>query len=97
MVAGVKGIQYLLLVVACDDGIMQQTKEHLSICKLLGIKHGMVVLTKADLCTKTRINEVKNDLVEFCKGTFLEDSPICVTSLTDDNSFIDLKNYLEWY
>ena len=59
MVAGANGIQYLLMVIACDDGIMQQTIEHFNICKFLGIKYGTIVLTKSDLCSGERIEEVK--------------------------------------
>lgn len=94
MVAGANGIQYLLMVIACDDGIMQQTKEHFNICQLLGIKKGMIVLTKADLCTDERVEEVKKEVREYFKETFLEDSLIVVTSLNNENSYIELKDKL---
>lgn len=94
MVAGANGIQYLLMIIACDDGIMQQTKEHFNICQLLGIRRGMIVLTKSDICSKERVEDVKKEVVEYFKGTFLEAAPICVTSLKDEKSYENLKNIL---
>lgn len=91
MVAGANGIQYLLMIIACDDGIMQQTKEHFNICQLLGIKKGMIVLTKTDLCSSERIEEVKKEIREYFKDTFLEKSPIVLTSLKDEESYERLK------
>ncbi|MFN3921462.1 MAG: selenocysteine-specific translation elongation factor [Caldimicrobium sp.] len=76
MVAGASGIDLVLLVIAADEGIMPQTKEHLEICELLGIKEGLVVLTKSDLVDKEWLEMVKAEVKEFLKGSFLEDSPI---------------------
>lgn len=94
MVAGVNGIHYLMMVIACDDGIMQQTKEHFNICQLLGIEHGIIVLTKTDLCTKERVEEVKKDIRKYFKGTFLENSEICLTSVKDENGYDNLKKII---
>ncbi|MGL5460284.1 MAG: selenocysteine-specific translation elongation factor [Cetobacterium sp.] len=94
MVAGVNGIHYLMMVIACDDGIMQQTKEHFNICQLLGIEHGVIVITKTDLCSKEKIEEVKKDIKEYFKETFLENSEICLTSIKDENSYNNLKNII---
>ncbi|MFN3505434.1 MAG: selenocysteine-specific translation elongation factor, partial [Caldimicrobium sp.] len=76
MVAGASGIDLVLLVIAADEGIMPQTKEHLEICELLGINDGIVVLTKADLVEKDWLEMVASEVEEFLKGTFLEGAPI---------------------
>ena len=76
MVAGASGIDLVILVIAADEGIMPQTKEHLAICELLGIKDGVVVLTKIDLVDEEWLSLVKSEVEEFLKGTFLENAPI---------------------
>ncbi|MFH0924281.1 MAG: selenocysteine-specific translation elongation factor [bacterium] len=85
MVAGVGGIDLVLLVVAADEGIMPQTKEHFDICKLLGIKQGIIVITKKDLVDETLLDLVKEEIFELVKGTFLEVSPVIpVSALTGE-------------
>ncbi|MFN4196908.1 MAG: selenocysteine-specific translation elongation factor [Caldimicrobium sp.] len=76
MVAGASGIDLVILVIAADEGVMPQTKEHLEICELLGIKDGIVVLTKADLVEKEWLEMLTSDVEQFLKGTFLEGAPI---------------------
>jgi len=76
MVAGVTGIDIVLLTVAADDGIMPQTVEHFNITHLLGVKKGIALITKSDLVPPERIEEVRADLVNFFKGTFMEDCQI---------------------
>ena len=80
MVAGVSGIAMTILVIAADDGIMQQTIEHFQIMELLGVHHGIVALTKTDLvaedCVQQRIEEIRG----FLKGTFMAEAPICPLS-----------------
>ncbi len=86
MLAGAGGIDLLLLVVAADEGVMPQTKEHLAICDLLGIKSGIVVVTKIDLVDKEWLQLVIDDIREFIKGTFLEGADILpVSSKTGEN------------
>jgi|Deesub1362B_J571_1020462.scaffolds.fasta_scaffold00011_80 selenocysteine-specific elongation factor len=86
MLAGAGGIDLLLLVVAADEGVMPQTKEHLAICNLLGIKSGIVVVTKIDLVDKEWLQLVIDDIKEFIKGTFLEGADILpVSSKTGEN------------
>jgi len=80
MVAGVSGIDMTILVVAADDGIMPQTVEHFQIMDLLGVRHGIVALTKTDLVTADRVQEVADDIRAFLNGTFMEDAPICPVS-----------------
>jgi len=71
MVAGVSTIDLVLFVIAADDGIMQQTREHLDILKLLHIKQGIIVLTKIDLVEADWIELVKEEIHELVKGSFL--------------------------
>ena len=85
MVAGATGIDLVALVIAADEGVMPQTKEHLEICQLLDVKHGLVVLTKRDMVDDEWVELVKEDVSEYLKGTFLEDTPMLeVSSITGD-------------
>lgn len=76
MVAGAGGIDLVVMVIAADEGIMPQTREHLDICTLLGISRGLVALTKTDMVDKDWLALVQEDIRDFMKGTFLENSPI---------------------
>ncbi|MDI6687564.1 MAG: selenocysteine-specific translation elongation factor [Desulfobacterales bacterium] len=80
MVAGATGIDIVALVIAADEGVMPQTREHMEICSLLNIKHGFVALTKIDLVDEEWLEFVSDDIKEFLKGTFLENSPIVPVS-----------------
>ncbi|GIM29228.1 selenocysteine-specific translation factor [Clostridium polyendosporum] len=80
MLAGVSSIDIVLLVVACDEGPMPQTIEHLEILDLLNIKKGIVVLTKKDLVDEEWISMLKEDIKEKLTGTFLEGSPMITVS-----------------
>jgi len=82
MLAGVIGIDIVILVVAADEGVMPQTKEHLAILDLLGIKSGFIVLTKADLVDEEWMELVMDDVENTVKGTFLEGTPIIPVSST---------------
>jgi selenocysteine-specific elongation factor len=83
MVSGAAGIELVIMVIAADEGVMPQTKEHLHICSLLGLKKGLVALTKADLVDEEWQALVTDDIRAFLKGTFLEASPIVpVSALT---------------
>ena len=82
MLAGVGGIDLVVLVIAADEGVMPQTREHLQICELLQIKRGLVALTKADLVEPDWLEMVQTDVAEFLKGTFLEGCPIIPCSGT---------------
>jgi selenocysteine-specific elongation factor len=85
MVAGATGIDIVAMVIAADEGVMPQTREHMEICTLLGIKHGLVVLTKTDLVDEEWLELVIEDVSDFVKGTFLENSPIIpVSAITGD-------------
>ena len=80
MVAGAAGMDMTILVVAADDGVMPQTIEHLEIMRFLGVRHGLVALTKIDLVAPTRIEEIRNQIHGLVEGTFLEGVPICPVS-----------------
>jgi selenocysteine-specific elongation factor len=83
MVAGASGIDLVALIIAADEGVMPHTKEHLDICKLLGIKHGLVALTKIDMVDEEWLELATDDVTSFLKGSFLEGAPIIpVSSLT---------------
>ncbi len=82
MVAGASGIDFVMLVIAADEGVMPQTREHLDICSLLGIRHGFVALTKTDMVDKEWLALVTEDVRGFLKGTFLEGAPIFPVSAT---------------
>jgi selenocysteine-specific elongation factor len=83
MVSGASGIDMVIMVIAADEGVMPQTREHLHICSLLGIKKGLVALTKIDMVADEWLDLVKDDIDEFLKGTFLEASPVIpVSSIT---------------
>lgn len=85
MVAGAAGIDGVIFVVAADDSIMPQTREHLDILTLLGVRYGLVALTKIDMVTPERIQVVADELKQYLKGTFLEQAPICpISSITGE-------------
>jgi selenocysteine-specific elongation factor len=83
MLAGASTIDLVVLVVAADDGVMPQTREHFEICRLMGIKKGLVAINKADLVDEDMLELVKLDVAELVKGSFLEDAPVhAVSALT---------------
>ena len=75
MVAGATGIDMVVMVIAADEGIMPQTREHMEICTLLNIQHGLVVLTKRDMVDEEWLELVTEDVRSFAAGSFLEDCP----------------------
>lgn len=80
MVAGATGVDLVALVIAADEGVMPQTREHLEICQLLDIHHGLVVLTKIDVVDEEWLEMVEEDVREFLSGTFLADAPVVAVS-----------------
>ncbi|MEG2412306.1 MAG: selenocysteine-specific translation elongation factor [Clostridium sp.] len=90
MLAGISSVDVVLLVIAADEGIMPQTREHFEILKLLNIKKGIVVLTKADLVDEDWIEMIKEDIKEEFKGTFLENAKIHPVSSKTKMGFDDL-------
>jgi selenocysteine-specific elongation factor len=85
MVAGSSGIDVVTMVIAADEGVMPQTREHMEICNLMGIEHGMVALTKIDMVDQDLLELALDDINDFVQGTFLEDKPIVpVSSVTNE-------------
>lgn len=82
MLAGVSGMDVVMLVIAADEGIMKQTKEHLDILRMLDIHEGIIVLTKIDMVDSDWLELITEDIKEYVKGTFLEKSPIIPVSST---------------
>src|SRR6184192_1307226 len=76
MLAGIGGIDLVLLVIAADEGIKSQTREHFDICWMLSIQRGITVLTKCDLVDSEALDVVRLEVEEFLRGSFLEKSPI---------------------
>jgi len=87
MVAGATGMDGVILVVAADDGVMPQTREHLDILTLLGVRHGLVALTKVDRVASDHLELVRSDLEDFLRGTFLESAPILAVSNVTGQGF----------
>lgn len=97
MAAGAAGIDLVMLVIALDEGVMPQTREHLDICRLLGVQRGLVVLTKGDLAHELGeewIELLRADVEEACAGTFLEGAPIVTVSSRTGEGIDALKDAL---
>lgn len=94
MLAGASGIDIVLLVIAADEGVMPQTREHFDICRLLQIKSGIVVLTKSDLADAETLELVKLDAAELVKGSFLEAAPVVAVSSRSGEGVDTLKKIL---
>ncbi len=89
MVSGVSGIDILAFIIAADEGIMPQTVEHFEICRLMGVRQGLVIVTKKDLVEPEWLEMVNDEIEEFCAGSFLEGAPIIhVSAVTGEG--IDL-------
>src|SRR5207244_5320919 len=76
ILAGVGGIDLVVLVIAADEGVMPQTREHLAICELLRVREGLVALTKIDMVDPDWLELVQEDTAEFLLGSFLDGKPI---------------------
>ncbi len=95
MVAGASGVDLVALIIAADEGVMPQTKEHLDICNLLGVKHGLVVLTKIDTVDEEWLEMVTDDVQRFLEGSFLEGAPIIPVSALTGQGLPQLLEALE--
>jgi selenocysteine-specific elongation factor len=94
MLAGAAGVDFALLVVAADDGVMPQTREHLAILDLLGIGHGAVALTKIDRADAARVGEVERDLNGLLAGTALAGAPVFPVSAATGEGIAVLRDHL---
>jgi selenocysteine-specific elongation factor len=91
MLAGVGGIDLVMLIVAGDESIKPQTREHFDICKLLGIRRGLVVITKSDLVEPEVLDLVRLEVQDFVADSFLEGAPIVVVSARTGDGLAELK------
>jgi selenocysteine-specific elongation factor len=94
MVAGASGIDAVMLIVAADEGVMPQTREHLAILELLGVRHGIVVVTKTDMVDEELLGLALDDIQTFVRGTFLESSPIVPVSAVSGHNMDALRSEL---
>lgn len=95
MVSGVSGIDFVFLIVAADDGVMPQTKEHLAILDLLGIQDGLIILSKMDRADPDLLPIIEEDLRETTKGTFLQDAPILKASAVTGEGIDSIRRTLD--
>lgn len=95
MVAGAATVDLVALVIAADEGVMPQTREHLEICQLLRVKKGLVALTKTDMVDEEWLELVQEDVNDFIQGTFLESAPIVPVSSATGEGLDDFINALE--
>src|SRR5687768_1523472 len=94
MLAGVGGIDCVMLIVAADESVMPQTREHFDICRLLQVRRGVVVLTKADLVDADTVELVRLEVRDLVKGSFLETAPIISVSARTGAGFDELRRVL---
>ena len=94
MLAGATGISMALLVVAADDGVMPQTREHFQILQLLGIRRGVIVITKTDTVDSARVAEVERDIQMLVDGSFLAHAPRFACSALRGDGIAELRDFL---
>jgi len=95
MVAGASGLDLVAFIVAADEGIMPQTREHFEICRLLGIQRGLIVITKKDMVEPDWLELVTDDVRTFFAGSFLEDAPLLTVSSTTGEGIEEVRNTLD--
>ncbi len=95
MVAGVTGMDILAFIIAADEGIMPQTREHFEICSLLGVSQGLVIITKKDMVEEEWLEMVDEEVRDFCQGSFLEDAPVVHVSSTTGEGIEEVKKLLD--
>ena len=94
MLAGAGGIDAVLLVISAEEGVKPQTEEHLAICSILGIQWGIIVLTKIDAVSESRLDEVRSSVRQFLSTTFLASSPILCASARTGQGLDTLRRQL---
>ncbi len=95
MVAGVAADQHALLVIAADDGPMPQSREHLEILSLIGVKSGTIALTKCDLVSNERLAKCRDEITALVQNTMLETADVFQTSVQDSSSYLALSQHLQ--
>lgn len=91
MLAGAHGIDLVMLVVAADEGVMPQTREHFEICRMLAVKTGLIAVTKIDMVEPDFLELVISDVADYCRGSFLEGAPILPVSSRTGEGIDELK------
>jgi selenocysteine-specific elongation factor len=94
MLAGAHGIDVLALIIAADEGVMPQTREHFDICRLLGVRNGLIVITKSDLVENEMLSLVETEARELVAGSFLENAPVVAVSSKTGGGLDELKSQL---
>jgi selenocysteine-specific elongation factor len=94
MLAGAHGIDVLALIIAADEGVMPQTREHFDICRLLAVRNGLIVITKSDLVEKEMLSLVETEARELVAGSFLENAPVVAVSSKTGAGLDELKSQL---
>lgn len=97
MLAGAAGIDCLLLVVAADDGVMTQTREHLAVANLLGVDRGLVVISKADLVDKARLDIVRDEIAQLLGDTPLSNAQVLSVSVKEPRGIAALQTALDGF
>jgi selenocysteine-specific elongation factor len=95
MLAGTSGIDVVLLVIAADEAIKPQTREHFDICRLLGVKRGVIAVTKTDLVDRDTAELVRLEIEDFVRGSFLEGAAILPVSAKTGEGLLELKQALQ--
>jgi selenocysteine-specific elongation factor len=95
MVAGASGMDLVAFIVAADEGIMPQTKEHFEICRLLDIQRGLIIITKKDMVEPDWLELVTDDVRSFFSGSFLEEAPLITVSSTTGDGVEEVRNTLD--
>ena len=94
MLAGAGGIDAVLLVVAANESVKPQTREHLAICRLLGVKYGLIALTKTDLVSAEELDRTRAEIASLCRGSFLQSVPVIPVSAATGEGISELKRAL---
>jgi len=97
MVSGVSGMDLVAFIIAADEGIMPQTEEHFEICRLLGVKQGIIVITKKDMVDEEWLEMVTEEVREYCKDSFLEDAPLVHVSSTTGEGIDEIRGLLNTF
>ncbi len=95
MVAGASGIDLVAFIVAADEGIMPQTREHFEVCRLLGVKHGLIIITKIDAVEADLLELVEEDVRDYFSGSFLEEAPLLFVSSITGQGIEGVKQTLD--
>ena len=95
MVAGAAGMDLVAFIIAADEGIMPQTREHFEICRLLGIQRGLIVITKIDMVEQEWLELVTDDIRTFFAGSFLESAPLITVSSTQGQGIEEFRTTLD--